>query len=420
MILYIDPGTGSMLFTIIISVIGFSFYILRVLWVKLKFAASRGKVGKTDKNKIPILIFAETKRYWKVFEPICRELDKRGVKIVYWTTAKDDPALEDHGFKNITTEFIGEGNMAYAKLNMVSATILVASTPGLDVYQWKRSKFVDYYIHVQHAANDIAGYRMFGVDFFDALLLSGQYQTDQTRELERKRDLPAKDVELVGIPYMDEMRKRIEKEPREPHDGTCVLLAPSWGPNSIFNKFGTKVLDELIATGYRIIVRPHPQSFISDPGMIESIMEKYPESDKLHWDRSSDNFASLNNADILISDFSGIIFDFTLAFDKPLLYANVNFSPDCYDYYWLDEKPWTLTVLPRLGLELNDDNLHDIKNLIDTCLTEERFKKGRETAREETWVYMGEGTVRTVDFIMRKYKELTDDNDTVSTADRAD
>ena len=406
MTLYIDPGTGSMLFTLVISIIGFSFYVVRILFIKLKFIISRGRKEKIDSNTIPILIFAETKRYWIVFKPIIRELNKYNIDIAYWTSSPDDPALTQTEFEHLNAQYIGEGNKVFAKLNMAKAKIVVASTPGLGVYQWKRSRFVDYYIHVQHGANDIAGYRMFGTDAFDGSLLSGQYQIEQTRELERKRHLPPKDVELVGIPYMDEMRKRILSTPREESDNTRVLLAPSWGPNSIFNKYGSSVLDELIKTGYQIIVRPHPQSFLSDQEMITGIMEKYPESDNLHWDRSSDNFESLNNADILISDFSGIIFDFTLAFDKPLIYANTSFKTDCYDYYWLDEIPWTLKILPFLGLELNEGNLHNLKNMINNCLSDEKYKNGRVKAREETWTYMGEGAVRTADFIMNKYNEL--------------
>ena len=406
LLLYIDPGTGSMLFTILISIVGFLVYFFRVMWVKIKFAVSRGKISKTDANKIPILIFAEAKRYWEVFEPICRELSERGKDVIYWTTSPDDPALSQHQYETVKAEFIGEGNKAYARLNMVNAGVLVASTPGLDVYQWKRSKFVDHYIHVQHGANDIAGYRMFGTDYFDSILLSGQYQIDEVRELEKKRNLPAKELELVGIPYMDDLRSRIKSNPHTASGSITVLLAPSWGPNSIFNKYGTRVLEELVKTGYDVIVRPHPQSFISDREMMDSIIDRFPETDHLVWDRSSDNFDSLNKADIMISDFSGIIFDFTLAFDKPIIYADTDFKPDAYDYWWLDEQPWTLKILPRLGLRLSDENICDLQELIEKCLKDPDLKEGRDIARSETWVHMGEGAKRTADFIIRKQQEI--------------
>ena len=82
MLLYIDPGTGSMLFTILIGVIGAGIYSLRMLWIKIRFLLSGGKVETSD-IEIPFVIFSDDKRYWNVFEPICREMNKRGKDIVY-------------------------------------------------------------------------------------------------------------------------------------------------------------------------------------------------------------------------------------------------------------------------------------------------------------------------------------------------
>ena len=90
-LLYIDPGTGSMLFTILISVIGAAVYSLRMLFIKLRYKISGGK-AEVSNQKIPLVIFSDNKRYWSVFEPICRELDKREKDILYITKSPDDPA----------------------------------------------------------------------------------------------------------------------------------------------------------------------------------------------------------------------------------------------------------------------------------------------------------------------------------------
>ena len=79
--LYIDPGTGSMLFTILIGVIGAVVYSARMLLIKLRFRLSGGKAEETA-DRIPFVIFSDDKRYWTVFEPICREMDRRGRDIV--------------------------------------------------------------------------------------------------------------------------------------------------------------------------------------------------------------------------------------------------------------------------------------------------------------------------------------------------
>lgn len=405
MLLYIDPGTGSMLFTVLIGVIGAAFYSLKMLFLKLKFVVSGGKV-KVDNEKLPFVIFSDDKRYWSIFDPILKILNERGVKVRYMTMSEDDPAL-DNPYENVEGEYIGSGNKAFAKLNFLKANVVLSTTPGLDVYQWKRSKDVDYYVHIPHAASDITLYRMFGIDYYDSILLSGEYQVNQIRSLEKLRNLPEKEIYKIGIPYMDVMAERYDKEGKAPEHERTVLLAPTWGQSGIFNVYGSKILEALIATGYHVIVRPHPQSFVSEKDMMDELMAKFPETDKLEWNRDRDNFEVLRRSDILITDFSGVIFDFTLIYDKPIIYTDPKLDVSYSDAWWLDETVWTEDVLPRLGRELKKDNMDSIKDLIEECITDPSYAEGRKKVIEETWEFKGEGAVRTADYLMKKYEEIT-------------
>ena len=405
MILYIDPGTGSMLFTVLLGLIGAAFYAVRMLFIKLRFAFSGGKAQKSAK-KAPLVIFSDDKRYWTIFAPVCRELDKRGVEVTYLTASPDDPAL-DNPYPHVHAEFIGTGNRAFSKLNFISAHILFSTTPGLDVYQWKRSRDVDYYVHIFHTAGEVTRYRMFGIDYYDALLIAGDHQERDIRQLEQKRKLPAKEIVKVGIPFMDEMAARLENADPVPAHPRTVLLAPTWGPSAIFNVHGSKIIDVLLKTGYHVIIRPHPQSFTSEKEMLDKLMAQYPESEQLEWNRDTDNFDVLRRSDILISDFSGVVFDFSLIYDKPVIYTDPNFDISPYDAWFLDHRLWTFSALPRIGQELNMDNLDELKDIIDSCLEDPRFAEGRKQVREETWAYMSEGAVRTADYLTNKLNELT-------------
>lgn len=407
--LYIDPGTGSMLFTILIGVIGAAFYSLRMFFIKLRFKLSGGKADAQSQS-IPFVIFSDDKRYWNVFEPICREMDKRGKDIVYMTASEDDPALKCT-YPHVKASFIGSGNKAFTKLNFLNATIVLSTTPGLGVYQWKRSKGVKCYVHIPHAASEIVLYRMFGIDYYDAILLSGEYQEKDVRKLEEIRNIPAKELVGVGIPYMDEMAARLKREGDAPSHPRTVLLAPSWGPSAIFSVYGGKILDVLLKTGYHVIVRPHPQSFKSETELIEKLMKKYPNSEQLEWNRDTDNFNVLRRSDILISDFSGVIFDFALIYDKPIIYTDPKFDISPYDAWWLDTELWTTTALPRLGKQLTEENMADLKSLIDACLTDPVYANGRKAVKSETWMHCGEGAQRTVDYLVAKYDELTVDKE---------
>ena len=403
---YIDPGTGSMLFTILVGILGAAIYSMRNITMKLRFVLSGGKAEKTNSNTIPFAVFTDSKRYWNVFEPICDEFEKRGLDMVYYTASEDDPALSKN-YTHVKREFAGEGNKAFAKLNMLNATILLSSTPGLDVYQWKRSRDVKYYVHIPHAVSDLSGYRMFGLDYYDAVLLTGDYQYHQIRDLEKLRNLPEKELLTVGMTYMDTLKKRLESAPALEKHPITVLLAPSWGINSIFNRYGDKIFNELLKTGYNIIVRPHPQSYVSEKELIESLMKKFPDSERIQWNRDNDNFDVLRKSDIIISDFSGVIFDFSLVFDKPVIYADTSFDKSPYDSCWLDEELWTFQILPFIGQQLTADNLENIKDIIDTCLSNTKYKQGRDKARSESWACIGESAVKVVDYLENKYKDLT-------------
>lgn len=405
MILYIDPGTGSMLFTVLLGLIGAAVYSLRMLFIKLRFTLSGGK-AKSGSQKIPLAIFSDDKRYWSIFDPICRELDKRGVDVVYMTASPDDPGL-DNPYSHVRAEFIGAGNKAFSRLNFLNATILFSTTPGLDVYQWKRSKNVDYYVHIFHTAGEVTRYRMFGIDYYDALLIAGDHQERDIRELEQLRQLPAKEIVKVGIPFMDEMANRLASVGPAPEHPRTVLLAPTWGPSAIFQIHGGKIIQKLLDTGYHVIIRPHPQSFSSEKEMLAKLMEEYPESEQLEWNRDTDNFEVLRRSDILISDFSGVVFDFSLIYDKPVIYTDPNFNLAPYDAWFLSHPLWTFSALPRIGKELNMDNLDTIKELIDSCLEDARYAQGRQEVREETWAYRSEGAVRAADYLTGKLAALT-------------
>lgn len=403
---YIDPGTGSMLFTLFIGIVTTAYFFLRQVIIKLKFFAhgGAGKAGATQ-EKLPYVIFSDSKRYWNVFKPICDEFERRGIDVAYWTASPDDPALSEK-YDHVTCEFIGEENKAFARLNMMSATVCLSTTPGLDVYQWKRSKEVDWYVHTLHAVGSAAGYRMFGIDYFDAMLLSGQFQVDEVRELEAKRHLPAKDIELVGCTYLDVMAERLAREGAANTSRTTVLLAPSWGDNAILSVYGERILKALVDTGFDIIVRPHPQSMTSEKAMLDSLMAAYPDSEHFSWNFDNDNFDVLNRADIMISDFSGVVFDYALVFDKPVIYTEGRFDADAYDAAWLDKPLWKFSVYPTLGIPLSEDQFANMREVIVGALMDQRLQAGRDQARADVWAHPGRSAELTVDYLVRMHDHI--------------
>ena len=398
MFFYIDPGTGSMLFTILIGVLSAAIYALRNCWVKLKVMISGKQARNLDHVRTPFVFFTDSKRYWTIFKPLCDEMEKRGETVLYLTASPDDPLLHEK-YEHIKTEFTGEGNRAFARMNMLQADVVLSSTPGLDVYQWKRSRGVGWYVHVLHAANGVTCYRMFGTDYYDALLLSGEYQIRDVRNLEALRHLPAKECVLAGLPHMDAIREKwLQRGPAPAHE-TTILLAPSWGSSSLFNRFGERLIEKLRGTGYRIILRPHPQSLVSEKDLIDRLRKLFQEDEKLEWNFDNDNFDALYRSDLLISDYSSVVFDFALIFDRPVIYADVSFDKEPYDAGWLEEEMWILRTLPKIGMQLTKENAEKLPELIEESLCSQAFSEGRKEAIAETWANRGNSIPVIADYL---------------------
>lgn len=397
--LYIDPGTGSMLFSIVIGIAATVFFLFRALLIKIKFFFS-GSTKKVNESTNKIVIYNEGKQYSKLFNPILDEAEKRQVNILYLTSNENDDAFSKD-YKYIKTEFIGEGNKAFARLNFLSANILLMTTPGLNVYQLKRSKTVKHYCHIVHMPSDPTTYRLFSLDYFDSVLLTGDYQKRDIRYLEKERGLPEKELLSVGCPYLDVALKQKENYDID-KDNFTVLVSPSWGQNGILAKYGEKLLDPLVKTGYKIIVRPHPQSKKSEADILNRLTERYKNNNNLSWDYDKDNMISMAKSNIMISDFSGIIFDYSFLFDNPLLYVDSEFDKRPYDMDDVPEEAWQFKTLRNIGIKISEDKFYDIKSIIDNASTSKELKQNREKAKAEAWFNIGSSSKYVVDFLVNK------------------
>lgn len=405
--LYIDPGTGSMLFSILIGAAATVFFLFRALLLKIKFILSGKKDGsaQVDSSYKPYVIYNEGNQYWNTFKPVVEEFEARKIPLEYLTSSKNDPVF-DQKYNYVKAEFIGEGNSAFAKLNMLSAGVVLMTTPGLQVYQLKRSKNVKHYSHVLHMPNDATTYRLFGLDFFDSVLLTGDYQATDLRYLEEKRGINKKELVTVGCPYLDVYKQNIAEIPAEENHPFTVLVSPSWGDVGLLKKYGEKLLDPLSKTGWRIIVRPHPQSKKSEAEMLERLTARYKDNPNIVWDYERQNIFSLKKSDIMISDFSGIIFDYTFLCDKPVMYVNAGMDLRPYDAYDLDGKElWQYSVLRKFGTELKEEQFANIKEVIQSVSDSKELEEARHAAKAEAWMHEGEAGKNIADFMIGKVEK---------------
>lgn len=401
LLLYIDPGTGSMLFSILIGAAATLFFLAKAALLKLKVFFSGKKDGVVqDASYKKYVIYSEGKQYFNTFKPVLDEFENRKIEVNFYTSAKDDPVF-DQNYQFVKAEFIGEGNSAFARLNMLSAGFVLMTTPGLQVYQLKRSKNVKHYSHVLHMPNDATTYRLFGLDFFDSVLLTGDYQKKDIQWLEDQRGINKKDLVTVGCSYLDVLASKISGIEEEKDHPFTVLVSPSWGDVGVLKKYGEKLLDPLVKTGWRIIVRPHPQSKKSEADMLERLENRYKDNKNLEWDYNRDNIFSMKKADIMISDFSGIIFDYTFLCDKPVMYVNTNMDLRPYDAYDLPHELWQFEILKKMGIKLDESQFDNIEKVIKDASDSPELAAARREAKATAWMEIGNSGKNIADYMIK-------------------
>ncbi|MDR3138126.1 MAG: CDP-glycerol glycerophosphotransferase family protein [Treponema sp.] len=395
---YIDPGTGSMLFSLLTGVTVTVFFFIKNVILKIRGGLLLKAAVKKQSRRYSLVIYSEGKQYWNVFKPILEELSRRKIPCAYYTSGEDDPGLSA-SLPPVSAEYIGRGNAAYRFLNFLEADICLMTTPGLDVFQLKRSPGVQRYAHILHMVTDASTYRLFGLDYYDSVFLTGEYQKKDIRSLEEKRGLPAKELFVIGCTYLDVMAEHLADLPsKKPGDTKTVLVAPSWGQNGILARYGLKMLTPLAKSSYYVIIRPHPQSMISEKKRIEALREALDSYANVEWNSDAENLNALSRSDALISDFSGIIFDYAFLFGRPVLYPRFDFDKRPYDMADIEEEAWTFRAVRELGFPLREESFGDIEKILDGLID-----GGKEKAdaigrlREEAYMHPGEAGKQAAD-----------------------
>ncbi len=373
---YLDPGTGSLLFAAISGLVASAYFAFKGLVYRL--SSLIGIINKTSAKhgtKYGIVLYSEGNQYHSTFAPLIQALAERNTPCVYLSSDPDDPGLHAD-YPLLETEFIGRGNLAYRRLNWLQADLCVFTTPGLDVLQIRRSSGVKHYCHIVHAPTDIWLYELFSFDYFDTVMCSGEHQIRSLRALEQKRGTPPKTLLKTGCVYFDGLLKlaRVDgtANPSNPASSARnLLIAPTWGQNSLLARYGNVLLHILLDAGHRVIVRPHPQSFVSDKTLINHLEKTWRGKANLQWDTRSDAYPSMAAADMLISDISGIIFDYAFVLEKPVI--TIAAQPDLCGKEAIDlpedETIWELDAIGKLSTVVPEAQIDHLPAIIQQLST---------------------------------------------------
>ena len=147
------------------------------------------------------------------------------------------------------------------------------------------------------------------------------------------------------------------------------MIAPTWGKNGLLTRTGSMIPKLLAQAGYRVILRPHPQSFISDKELMEKLAQELKDFDNIEWDRNPDGFKSLSRAQLMISDVSGVIFDFAFIFLRPVISVGNGPMKDGFEAWEIPHEAWEMQALDTLGKRVYPGQENSIPALVQELLS---------------------------------------------------
>ena len=343
-----------------------------------------------------IVVYAESGQDWHIFERLIENLNLALFKkVTYVTSDPADPGLQlQHPlFKAIC---IPPGFFLTLHFNMQKADVMVLTMMDLGNLQLKRSINPVHYIYLFHSLGsthmvDHAN----SYDAYDSLFCVGPHHVAELKKRAELAGLPQRNLFEYGHPRLEELLGDAQKslEVKVSSNVKTVLIAPTWGQDSIFNSCGAVLIKELLEAGYHVIARPHYQTLSLTPEVMEQIKQQFAEHPRFEYQDRMSESNSLLRSDILICDWSAMAIEYALAYEKPVLFIDLPKRVRNPDWQLLGIEPMEISFRALAGEIVKPPHVQQVPAKIERLLAnKDEFKPRMQQLRAEMVFNLGHST----------------------------
>ena len=329
-------------------------------WGELK------KFEKLSDDERSVVFYAENIASMNHFRLLIDHLTKiMNLNICYVTSVKDDPMFSTIN-KNIFPFYIGDGTARTKFFLALKAKILIMDMPDLETFHIKRSKMHNvHYIYIFHSMFSVHSYlRKGAIDNFDSIFCVGEHHEKEIRETERVYSLKQKNLLQYGFGRLDKLLKEREDLKENITDEKLVIIAPSYGEKNLLEICGEKLIEILLKENFKVLLRPHYRILNDSKKLINSIKEKFGKNKNFIFEESVIPSESFHNSKCLISDWSGISFEYAFVFEKPIIFIDVPKKILNTESDRISSEPIEIAIREKIGKIVSPDNLSEIPDLI--------------------------------------------------------
>ena len=330
------------------------------------------KFNELDLDERSIVFYSESSVIlYPYVEEIIRELQNRDQKVCYLTSSKDDPILKNKN-ENVRVFYIGDSELE--KMNFflrLKAKMLIMTMPDLGAYHIKRSKeFPVHYIYTFHSMNSThMEFQKDAFDEFDSIFCVGPYQVQELRATEQLYNLKRKNLVECGYGLLDKLLKLRSSFPEKKNllknNKKNILIAPSWGKQNLLESTGIELVKTLLDAGYYVTVRPHPMTSKKSPKTIKQIKERFEKNPDFLLDTNTSSFEQLFSSYALITDWSGIGYEYAFVCERPVIYIDVPKKSHKKEYEKIGLVPFEISIRDKIGEVVSVQNIETIPDRIE-------------------------------------------------------
>jgi YidC/Oxa1 family membrane protein insertase len=336
---------------------------------------------KTPEEDRRIVFYSEHEGYWPNFEGLIQELTEEYQQTVcYITSDPDDPVFERAGPR---LKVFYSNRLLAVLLGLINCRVLVMTMPELNKYHIKRSVHPVHYTYVFHSpVSTHMAYPDRSFDHYDSLLCVGPHQIREIRKYEELHQLPAKTLIEAGYSRLERIyagyREYVRANP--PCGKKTVLIAPSWGVSNVLESVGERLTEILLENGYQVIVRPHPETVRRTPQLVDMLGEKFGSNPGFTLERSVATNDSLFKSDVLVCDMSGMVIEYALGTERPVLFLDVPYKVRNENFKELGIEPLELELRSEVGVMVSPDELETVPSVVGK-LSADRLEYRERLAR---------------------------------------
>ncbi len=334
---------------------------------------------RTPKAEKAIVFYAEHEGYYSYFEGIIKKLSgEYNRTLCYVTSDPDDPILQKSESRIKT--FYLKKLLAFF-MAFVDCRVFVMTLTDLNQFHLKRSLNPVHYVYVFHAlVSTHMAYRYGAFDHYDSILCCGPHQVEEIRRHEKLYELAPKKLIEAGYYRLERIYEAYQNYSPEKSSSVTkgtILIAPSWGAANVLESCGEHLVELLLEAGYKVIVRPHPETVRHSPSLITLFASKFGNNPHFTLETSVATDDSLLQADVLICDCSGVSLEYAFGTERPVLFLDVPLKVQNQRFKELGIEPLELSLRPEIGVVVPLEKLDTVPQVISELVANSAVYKKR-------------------------------------------